>query len=232
MARVLVVDDEQMMRDLLTALLEAEGYEVEVVAEGRSALKAIYARAPDLVLLDLNMPEVSGWQTIELLKEHRSPPPVIAMSGMGTAEPAELIAVRRFVYGYLPKPFSQDQLAKTVVRAIQASRAQAADSPAFTEHRREPRRTVLVPATLLSPDGTPAALGQILDLSPGGAQLDLGAAFPPGAEVTLGFEIPGGHGPFRVTGRIKWRKDGKVGVSFQDVPEQDRQRLEDLLATS
>jgi CheY-like chemotaxis protein len=231
-ARVLVVDDEPMMRELMSALLEMDGYTVEVAAEGRSALKAIYAQPPDLVLLDLNMPNVSGWQVIDLLKEHRSPPPVIAMSGMGTTEPTEFYAVRRFVYGYLPKPFSQEQLSKTVARAIEAARTRIEDPSGFPEHRSEPRRTILVPATLLSREGIPAAMGQILNLSPGGAQLDLGAAFPPGTEVKLAFDIPGGHGPFHVTGRIQWRKDGKLGLSFVDVAAADRQRLEDLLVTS
>ena len=73
--RVLVVDDEAMMRDILSGLLEMEGYVVEVAEEGRSALAAIDARPPDAVVLDLNMPGVSGWQVIDQLKEHRAPRP-------------------------------------------------------------------------------------------------------------------------------------------------------------
>lgn len=158
-ARVLVVDDEQMMRDLVNALLETDGYVVELAPEGASALRAIDANRPDLVLL-------------------------------------------------------------------------AAEPKVFAQPRREPRRTVLVPVTLLSPEGTPTAMGQILNLSPGGVQLDLGAAFPPGMTVMLSFDIPGGHGPFRLNGRIQWEKDGKLGLSFVDVSDQDRQRLEDLLVRS
>jgi len=227
--RVLVVDDEAMMRDLVSGLLEMEGYVVEVAEEGRSALAAIDARPPDAVVLDLNMPGISGWQVIDQLKEHRAPPPVIAMSGMGTAEPPQLYAVRRFVFGYLSKPFSQEQLTKTVARAIEAARARPGDPAAFTGHRREPRRTVLVPATLMSPDGQPAAIGQLLNLSPSGAQLDLGAAFAPGKKLMLSFDIPGGHGSFRVTSNIEWQKDGTLGLSFVDMSAADRQRLEDLL---
>jgi CheY-like chemotaxis protein len=227
--RVLVVDDEEMMRDLLSGLLEMEGYVVEVAEEGRSALAAIDARPPDAVVLDLNMPGVSGWQVIDQLKEHRAPPPVIAMSGMGTTEPPELYAVRRFVFGYLSKPFSQEQLTKTVARAIEAARARPGDPAAFTGHRSEPRRTVLVPATLMSPEGQPAAIGQLLNLSPSGAQLDLGAAFAPGRKLMLSFDIPGGHGSFRVTSNIEWQKDGTLGLSFVDMSAADRQRLEDLL---
>src|SRR5687767_5148847 len=107
-ARILVVDDEEMLRELVSAFLEMEGHAVELAQDGGSALQAIEARRPDLVLLDLNMPSVSGWQVIERLKEQPAPPPVIAMSGMGMAEPPELQAVRSFVYGYLSKPFSQE----------------------------------------------------------------------------------------------------------------------------
>jgi CheY-like chemotaxis protein len=227
--RVLVVDDEAMMRDLLSGLLEMEGYAVEVAAEGRSALAAIDAHAPDAVLLDLNMPGVSGWQVIDQLKEHRAPPPVIAMSGMGTAEPPELYAVRSFVFGYLPKPFSQEQLAKTVARVIEAARARPGNPANFSGHRSEPRRSVLVPATLLSPEGKPSAIGQLLNLSPSGAQLDLGAGLAPGMKLSLSFDIPGGHGSFRVTSRIAWQKDGKLGLSFVDMSPAERQRLEELL---
>jgi PilZ domain len=151
------------------------------------------------------------------------------MSGMGTVEPPELYAVRRFVFGYLPKPFSQEQLAKTVARAIEAARARPGDPANFSGHRSEPRRTVLVPATLLSPEGKPSAIGQLVNLSPSGAQLDLGAGFAPGVKLTLSFDIPGGHGSFRVTGRIEWQKDGKLGLSFVDMSAADRQRLEGLL---
>jgi CheY-like chemotaxis protein len=225
--RVLIVDDEEMMRDLVSAMLPEE-YDVTAVNGARPALAAILDRPPDLVLLDLNMPGMSGWQLIDRLKDLPSPPPVIAMSGMGTIEPAELSAVRRFVLGYLAKPFTHEQLTLTCTRALEV--AGADEDAASVDRRREPRRNLLVPATLMSPEGAPAALGQILNLSPGGALIDLGAALHPGMEMTLSFDIPGGQGPFRVTGRIQWRKDGKLGLSFIDVTPEDHQRLERLLA--
>jgi hypothetical protein len=141
--------------------------------------------------------------------------------------------VRQFVLGYLPKPFSHEQLLTTCQRALSAVPASTlASGQTFAENRREPRRTLLVAATLISPEGKPAAVGQILNLSPGGAQIDLGAALHPGMVMTLAFEIPGGHGPFQVKSRVQWRKDGKLGISFIDVPPDDHQRLENLLALS
>jgi CheY-like chemotaxis protein len=230
--RVLVVDDDELMRELVSAMLPEGDYEVSVADGGQSALTAIFSRPPDLVLLDLNMPGMTGWQVIERLNDLRSPPNIIAMSGMGTTEPSELRAVHRYVVGYLPKPFTHEQLTKTCMRALEAVRTDLSDPAAFVEHRKEGRRNLLVAATLISSEGTPAAVGQILNLSPGGAQIDLGAALHPGMQMTLAFEIPGGQGPFSVTGRIQWRKDGKLGVSFVDVSADDRKRLEELLAIS
>ncbi|HEY6553230.1 MAG TPA: response regulator, partial [Vicinamibacteria bacterium] len=206
--RVLIVDDEELMRDLVSAMLPPESYVVEAVDGGRSALAAISARRPDLVLLDLNMPGMTGAQVIDRLNDLPLPPPVVAMSGMGANEPPELHGVRRFVLGYLPKPFSHEQLLTTCLRALSVPPATPGDARTFVEGRKEPRRTLLVAATLLSPEGRPAAVDQMLNLSPGGAQIDLGAALQPGMELTLTFDIPGGLGPFRVKSRVQWRKDG------------------------
>jgi CheY-like chemotaxis protein len=229
--RILVVDDEDMMRELLTDMLEAGEREIETAPGGAEALSAIEARRPDLVLLDLNMPGVSGWDVIDRLGRQASPPPVVAISGMAV-EPAALVTVQRHVFGFLPKPFTRDQLLKTCLRALEAARAAAGPTGPFPERRAHPRRNLLVPAALLSPDGTPAAQGQILNLSTGGAQLDLGAALKPGMEVALAFEIPGGRGPFRVTARVQWKQEGRLGLSFLDVSDDDRKRLGDLLQTS
>jgi CheY-like chemotaxis protein len=230
-ALILVVDDDEMLRDVVAAMLEGEGRVVEGAASGPDGLAAIAARRPDLVLLDLHMPGMSGWGVIERLKDRPSPPAVVAMSGM-EVEPADLFAVRPYVYGFLPKPFTQEQLVKTCTRALEAAQAAVGGSQTFRDRRAYPRRNLLVPAALLSPDGMPAAQGQILNLSPGGAQLDLGASLNPGMEVALAFEIPGGMGPFRVTARVQWKKEGKLGLAFLDVSEDDQKRLGELLATS
>jgi CheY-like chemotaxis protein len=228
--RILVVDDDEMLRDLVSAMLEMEGRVVEVVSDGPAGLAAIAASRPALVLLDLNMPGMTGFEVIERLKDHPSAPPVIAMSGMDVEPPGSL-AVRPYVYGYLAKPFTHEQLVKTCARALAASEATAEVSQEFKEKRAQHRRNLLVPAALLSPDGMPAALGQILNLSPDGAQLDLGASLKPGMEVAIAFDIPGGHGPFRVTARVQWKREGKLGLSFLDMRAADRERLVALLAT-
>jgi CheY-like chemotaxis protein len=227
--RILVVDDEDVMRELIGSMLETEGYSVTTAAGGAQALEAIRSSRPDLVLLDLNMPGVSGWDVIKRLVDDPQPPPVVAMSGMRVDEPPELRRIGKCVHGYLPKPFGITELVRTCNRVLEATRRPV--NPVGHERRREPRRNLLVPATLMSNEGTPAAMGQILNLSTGGAEFDIGATLQPGTELRLAFDIPGGHGPFQVVGRVQWRKEGRLGLQFLDLPEADRQRLRSLLGS-
>ncbi len=225
--RILVIDDEPAIRGLVQMMLETEGYAVTVAENGEQGLEQISETPPDLVLLDLMMPVLSGWDVIERLKEHPAPPPVIAISGQGGQEPPEFRAVRRFVYGYLPKPFGAEQLLKTCARAIAASRP--APPSRGADRRSEPRRSLLVFATLRSPDGSPVALAQILNLSTHGLEMDLGAPLEPGMELALTFEIPGAQGPFHVIGNIKWRKEGRLGLAFKPLSPEEEVRLRELL---
>jgi CheY-like chemotaxis protein len=228
---ILVVDDDEMLREVVSAMLEGEGRIIDTASSGPEGLAAVTERRPDLMLLDLTMPTMSGWEVIDRLSELTAPPAVVAMSGMDL-ESTDLFTVRPFVYGFLSKPFNQDQLMRTCLHALEAARSPRGAGLASGERRSEARRALVVPAALHTPEGIPAAQGQILNLSDSGAELDLGAALEPGMKVALAFDIPGGRGAFRVTARVTWKKEGKLGLAFVDVPEEDRQRLAGVLAAS
>ncbi|MCU7915019.1 MAG: sigma-54 dependent transcriptional regulator [Candidatus Thiodiazotropha sp. (ex Gloverina cf. vestifex)] len=119
-AYILVVDDEPEIRNLVKEILEDEGYEVAMAADGQSARKALRDRRPELILLDIWMPDVDG---ITLLKEWGAeeglPCPVIMMSGHGTVETA-VEATRLGAYDFLEKPLSLAKLLLTVERSIEA----------------------------------------------------------------------------------------------------------------
>src|ERR1700704_1355475 len=87
--RVLVVDDEQDIRELLRTLLERAGYEVAEAADGGEALRQLYSTPPDAVILDVSMPKMDGWQTLERIREVSTVPVL-----MLTAASAELQRVR------------------------------------------------------------------------------------------------------------------------------------------
>jgi DNA-binding NtrC family response regulator len=121
-SRILVVDDEADIRGLLKEILSEEGYEVEVAADASQARSARAAQVPDLVLLDIWMPDTDG---ITLLREWSVTDgydcPVVMMSGHGTVETA-VEATRLGAYDFVEKPLSLTKLLRTVERALDAGR--------------------------------------------------------------------------------------------------------------
>src|SRR5919199_4851316 len=107
-ARVLVVDDEPDIRKLVGHLLRRSGHDVAEAENGRAALRALHASPPDLVVLDVSMPELDGWQTLERIRD-LSDVPVLML----TARAAELDKVRGLKAGaddYVTKPFGRQEL--------------------------------------------------------------------------------------------------------------------------
>lgn len=122
-ARILVVDDEADIRSLLEEILAEEGYEVAVAANAAEARERYAATDPDLVLLDIWMPDVDG---ISLLREwsanrSRLACPVVMMSGHGTVETA-VEATRLGAFDFIEKPVSLAKLLRTVERALESDR--------------------------------------------------------------------------------------------------------------
>lgn len=119
---ILVVDDERDIRELVKEILEDEGYQVSVAENGEAARRARRSHRPDLVLLDIWMPDVDG---ITLLKEwsdeHGPMCPVIIMSGHGTVETA-VEATRLGAYDFIEKPLSMAKLLLTLSRALDVER--------------------------------------------------------------------------------------------------------------
>ena len=138
--RILVVDDEADIRGLLSEILAEEGYEVEAAADAASARRACARQEPDLVLLDIWMPDMDG---ITLLREwsekHSLRCPVVMLSGHGTVETA-VEATRLGAFDFVEKPLSIAKLLRTVERALEAGR-----------RRRQAHRTQFPP--LVTPVG-------------------------------------------------------------------------------
>ena len=121
--RILIVDDEADIRTLLREILSEEGYEVDVAADAVQARASRARQSPDLVLLDIWMPDTDG---ITLLREWSRGPamvecPVVMMSGHGTVETA-VEATRLGAFDFVEKPLSLAKLLRTVERALEAGR--------------------------------------------------------------------------------------------------------------
>ena len=118
MARtILVVDDEQSILQSLDGILSDEGFEVLCVPSGASALKKIEEVMPDLVLLDIWMPEMDGLETLVKIKEIYSSLQVVMMSGHGTIETA-VKATKLGAYDFIEKPLSLEKLLLSVNNAL------------------------------------------------------------------------------------------------------------------
>jgi len=117
---VLIVDDEEDIRDLISGILEDEGYETRLAFDADSALEAIEARRPGMVFLDIWMQgsRLDGLQLLDAIHERHEGMPVVMISGHGNVETA-VSAIRRGAYDYIEKPFKIDRLLLVAQRAFE-----------------------------------------------------------------------------------------------------------------
>lgn len=122
-ADILVVDDEADIRELVSGLLEDEGYRTRKAASADEALAAIAARRPNLVFLDiwLQGSRLDGLQVLALIKESHPDLAVVMISGHGNIETA-VSAIKSGAYDFIEKPFKADRLVLVAERALEASR--------------------------------------------------------------------------------------------------------------
>ena len=120
-AKILVIDDEEVIREGCKKILYKNGYEVDIAKDGNIGLKKVKEKSFDIVLLDLKMPGLSG---MDFLKGVRKIDPDIVnviITGYATIESA-VDAMKLGAYDYIPKPFSPEQLRQVVKRAIEKRR--------------------------------------------------------------------------------------------------------------
>jgi len=115
--RVLVVDDEASIRDLLSKTLALAEYEVDVAPDGRSALERMRMYPYDLLIADLKMPGMDGLTVIREAKRYKVDLPVIIITGFST-ESSAIEAVNLGVAGYLTKPFRVPQVLAAAAKAL------------------------------------------------------------------------------------------------------------------
>ncbi|HEX6712209.1 MAG TPA: response regulator [Thermoleophilaceae bacterium] len=116
MAQVLVVDDADKIRAVVRKILEKAGHEVVEAANGREGLRVLYEVKPDLVLLDVSMPDMDGWQALERIRELTSVP--ILMVTALDAPPQRVRGLRGGADDYIVKPFDPDELLARIDTAL------------------------------------------------------------------------------------------------------------------
>ena len=121
--RVLVVDDEQSMRDLLAIMLRQAGYQVSVVDGGEAAIESLKTESFDLVVTDLRMRTIDGLSVLKAAKEHAPRTVVLVVTAYASTETA-VEAMKLGAYDYVTKPFKLDELKVTVANALERRRLQ------------------------------------------------------------------------------------------------------------
>ena len=114
---MLVVDDADAIRELIAVNLELEGYDVDRAADGEDALEAVSRQRPDVITLDVMMPRLDGFATIERLRGDPSTADIPVVLVTGRASAADLARGEALgVDGYLTKPFEPAELLATIQR--------------------------------------------------------------------------------------------------------------------
>ena len=119
---ILVVDDEADIRELVAAILQDDGYAVRTAHNAETALAAIRARKPALIVLDIWMTGggMDGLELLDMVKTLDTDLPVVMISGHGNIETA-VSAIKRGAYDFVEKPFKSDRLLLIIERALEAA---------------------------------------------------------------------------------------------------------------
>ena len=123
-ARILIVDDEKVIREILSDFLAMEGYVVRAVEDGVAALKELRLRPYDLVISDLKMPNMGGIELLEKISEENLNVLTVIMTGYGTVETA-IEAMKKGAYDYILKPFKVEEVVHVVQRGLDRQKLQA-----------------------------------------------------------------------------------------------------------
>jgi DNA-binding response OmpR family regulator len=226
--RILIVDDDVYLLNLMTHIFGHRQAQVYTAADGAEGLRQFHAHRPDLVLLDLMMPVVDGWEVLARLRGLDDPPPVVVLTARGDFA-AFARGVREGVAAFIGKPFHFGDLLPTCRSVLEAP---PKPGPVSEERRRDQRRRLMVGVRVLSSDRRPLALGELVDLSAGGAQVRLVAPLEVGSVVRLALHISLADSPLQLEGRVQWRRDEEErfahGLSFANTPPEMEVRLRDL----
>jgi len=118
--RVLVVDDDREIVEMTRLILESGGYEVIPAGSGEEALRSASSQRPDLILLDINMPGMDGWETLKILKVHEATQAIpVAMFSIKLELRDKLQGLKHGAFDYITKPFSYDEILERVGRIFE-----------------------------------------------------------------------------------------------------------------
>jgi CheY-like chemotaxis protein len=121
LSRILVIDDDDLVRNTLVRMLERAGFDVAAAKNGREGLARFHSEPPDLIVTDVIMPELDGIETIMALRQESPGIPIIAVSGGGKTHAMQFLDVAHKLGAdiILPKPFRQADLVSAIARLLE-----------------------------------------------------------------------------------------------------------------
>jgi DNA-binding NtrC family response regulator len=119
--KILVIDDEKNIRKIFSMLLEEKGYAVETAETGKEGIALVQKFAPDIVLLDMNLPDISGIEALTEIKKSQPQTEIIIITAFGTIKNA-VAATKLGAYAYLEKPVDNDELLLIVSRLLEVKK--------------------------------------------------------------------------------------------------------------
>jgi DNA-binding NtrC family response regulator len=153
--RVLIADDEEIIRDVLSELLSSESYKVDLAENGLQALEMIREKEYGVILLDLMMPQLDGLQVLEELKKTENSPKILVLTAYGSIEKAFKTS-QLGAYGFITKPFKNDELLLQIKNAMKQHELEA-------ENRRL-KKSLSERYSFQNIIGKSAAIQQVFDL--------------------------------------------------------------------
>jgi CheY-like chemotaxis protein len=230
--RILVVDDEEDVQVLVCRILRDVGYEVDSASEGGEAIEKIALQRPDLLVLDLMMPGIDGWGVLDHLHGVEDAPPVVVVTARSDYA-SFTRGVKEGAAAWVFKPFRFHELVATCQKILLTGPRR----PAVKEERRKsPRRALVVDVEVLSRERAPVAVGELVNIGLGGAQVDLGVPLETGDAVRIAFHSPSGGFSLSLKGEVRWRGSAPRGYShglvFKDLSPDAEKALAELLRPS
>ena len=122
MKRILVIDDDEMIRTVFERFLKGKGYTVDCAADGKEGLRLLESQSPDLVITDIMMPDTDGLEVVLSIREHHPSLPVIAISGGMTIAPMDFLPLAKKIGAckVLYKPIELEELLATIKEQLES----------------------------------------------------------------------------------------------------------------
>jgi DNA-binding response OmpR family regulator len=230
-AKLLVVDDEESVRSLICRILSDSGYDVESAVDGKDALQKIAKRRPDLIVLDLMMPELDGWGVVDALRKAGDPPPVLMLTARSDYDTFAR-AVREGVTAFISKPFRLQELLSATRKILE--QAWRPPEPVANERRRERRRALLARSRCSRARARRSRWGSSSTSAPAARSSTSTRRCRRGERIRIAFHTPGAAGPLNLDCEVLWwrgsasRRVGH-GLVFRNLLPADVKHLEELL---